>query len=52
MIQQQRSVTADAAVAGVEEPGAVLDAGPASTEFVAPDGAWDWDAAWAASRRP
>ena len=29
---------------------AVLDAGPASTEFVAPDGAWDWDAAWAASQ--
>jgi murein DD-endopeptidase MepM/ murein hydrolase activator NlpD len=29
---------------------AVLDAGPASEEFVAPDGAWDWDAAWAASQ--
>src|SRR3982751_6804093 len=29
---------------------AVLDAGPASAEFVAPDGAWDWDAAWAASQ--
>ncbi len=29
---------------------AVLDAGPASADFVAPDGAWDWDAAWAASQ--
>jgi murein DD-endopeptidase MepM/ murein hydrolase activator NlpD len=29
---------------------AVLDAGPASGDWIAPDGAWDWDAAWAASQ--
>jgi murein DD-endopeptidase MepM/ murein hydrolase activator NlpD len=29
---------------------AVLDAGPPTGDWIAPDGAWDWDAAWAATQ--